>query len=281
MNDVPSSLRERMEPLSAWTVIVLRAAHDATTLRRAIQKHGAKALFLPALRLAPAADLDAARRELRIALRAPQIVFTSPAAVRFAAVLSPLRTKTTQRLYAVGEGTARALARRGLDSVRPEPGAMHSEGLLALPDLSATHGVRGGEVGLVTAPGGRGVIASGLRQRGVQVLRADVYRRLPPRFDRRHFAALRACPSPRALLLTSAEALHGTLAALPAELGTRLRESLVVASSPRLVDAARALGFDQTLRATSPMPQSLLAALAQHASDSIRPASPDRVRGRH
>ena len=51
---------------------------------------------------------------------------------------------------------------------------MDSEGLLALPVLADVHGLR---IGLVTAPGGRGLIAAQLQAAGATIERADVYQR--------------------------------------------------------------------------------------------------------
>src|SRR5690606_29004115 len=108
----------------------------------------------------PVADRAAWRRgargSLRQALAAPRVVFTSPAAVAAAASLQPLRPRATQAWVAVGAGTAQALRRAGAGDIR-SPRRMDSEGLLALPQLREVQGL---DVGLVTAPGGRGVIAS-------------------------------------------------------------------------------------------------------------------------
>src|SRR5262245_20818508 len=138
--------------LKRWTVISLRPAAQQATVKRAIRAAGATPLALPALRLAPIPDAASARRALRAALRCERVVFTSPAAVRFAAALLPLKLARGARAYAVGEASARALAQCGVAAIHPQ--AMHSEGLLALADFAED-----GEVGLVTAPGGRGLIA--------------------------------------------------------------------------------------------------------------------------
>jgi uroporphyrinogen-III synthase len=256
--------KARVSPyLSVRTVIVLRNAAHGANLRSAIAARGAVPVLLPALRLAAMPDPDAARHALRGALLATQLIFTSPAAVRYAAALSPLRADPAQRVYALGRGTARALQRHGLSAIYPGAGAMHSEGLLALPDFAASRYTQGGDVGLVTAPGGRGLIAHALRARGAQLRVAEVYRRLPPRFDRRHFAALQASPAPRALLVTSGEALQYALAALPAELGVLLREARTIASSARLARLAQEHGFAQVDLAAEPGADALLDALAR------------------
>ena len=53
---------------------------------------------------------------------------------------------------------------------------MDSEGLLALPCLQDPDGQ---DVALVTAPQGRDLLANTLRGRGANLLRADVYARIP------------------------------------------------------------------------------------------------------
>jgi uroporphyrinogen-III synthase len=167
----------------------------------------------------------------------------------------------------VGSGTAAALAHAGIVGAQVA-GRSDSEGVLAMPQLAS---VRGSEVGLVTAPGGRGLIAPALATRGARVCRADVYRRLPPRFDVRHrrrLQALLATPAPRALLLTSLESLQHLLAGLDADAVRLLRTCVVVAASPRLADAARAHGATVVLQAGSASPAGLVAALAAHVEPS-------------
>lgn len=260
--------------LAVWTVISLRPAAQQAVMKRAIVARGATALALPALRLAPMPDTDLARNALRAALTCSQLIFTSPSAVRFAAALHPLQTPREQRVYAVGRGTANALARHGLRAIHPAERAMRSEGLLSMPDFTPSALARpNGDVGVVTAPGGRGLLARALRARGARVRIAEVYRRLPPRFDRRHLGALQSSRAPRALLLTSAEALDNALAALPADATVCLRDALVVASSPRLAQLARERGFARVIEAGSPTPQALLDALVAHVEAAANPSA--------
>lgn len=257
--------------LAVWTVISLRPAGQQAGVKRLITARGATPLPLPALRLAPMADAETARVALQAASSCAQLVFTSPAAVRFAARLHPLRALTTQRVYAIGRGTALALARHGVQAIHPAGSAMRSEGLLALPDFAARHfAKRDSDVGVVTAPGGRGLIVRALRARGARVRIAEVYRRLPPRLGPRHVEALRASQAPRALLLTSIEALENALGALPTDAVDILRDTLVVASSPRLSALAAGHGFARVIEAGAPTPQALLDALQKHAESGVK-----------
>src|SRR5690606_22867134 len=143
------------------------------TVRRAAAALGARTLALSPWRIACLDDPNV-RSTLQRTLAAPRVVFTSPAAVAAAAALQPLRPGPDQAWVAVGAGTAQAMRRAGAGHVE-SPARMDSEGLLALPALGDVQGL---DVGLVTAPGGRGVIAATLARRGARVLRANVYERV-------------------------------------------------------------------------------------------------------
>jgi uroporphyrinogen-III synthase len=224
-------------------------------LRRAASVQGARVLALSPWRLGYRDDA-AARKALRDALSAEHVIFTSPAAVRAAAALQSLGARSGKHSYAVGSGTARALRRAGVEKAAT-PTRMDSEGLLALPQLRE---VRGGRVGLVTAPGGRGRIASALQRRGAVVVRADVYERIPVSPSTRVLATLRGLDAPLLLMLSSGEALARILAALPADVVRILRKARVVAASDRLQAFALEQGFGDIVRADNATPQALVTA---------------------
>lgn len=184
------------------------------------------------------------------------VIFTSPPAVAAAAALQTLRARDAQSWLAVGAGTATALERAGIVGVRA-PVRMDSEGLLALPALQP---ITGRSVGLVTAPGGRGVIAQAMRDAGADLRRADVYARVPTPPSPARVARLMALPAPWLLPLSSGEALLRTLASLPPDAAARLREARVLAASVRLADLARDAGFNRIEQAKDARPASLLAA---------------------
>jgi uroporphyrinogen-III synthase len=247
--------------LEGATVVVTRPAGTSEALVRRLDTLGARALAIPGLSLRPA-DHDA--RAVRKAAFETWI-FTSPAAVRFGAHLLPARRARAHLCaYAVGEGTARALARHGLAATIPHDRA-DSEGLLAVPELKR---VRGHRIALVGAPGGRDLIAPTLRRRGAKVETIHVYRRVAPRLTRRHFDALAAARDPLIALVSSGEALANLVALLPPQLLARLRAQILVVSSARLAALARQEGFAEIALARSAAPKDLLdaaaAALARH-----------------
>lgn len=241
-----------------WYVISLRPRGEHAALRRAAARHGGGLIALSPWRLRRRDDA-AARAALRSALAASRIVFTSPAAVRAARALQAFRPRRGQAWCAVGAGTAAALRRAGIGNVHA-PARMDSEGLLSLPALQD---VSGHDVGLVTAPGGRGEITPALLARGAGVLRADVYAREPVPLPASALQRLRDVEVPLVLALSSGEALQRTLAALPADLAAKLRGARVVAASERLQALARGYGFNEIVVARSPRPAALLAAATQ------------------
>lgn len=243
--------------LSGCYVISLRPVGEHGPVRRAAAAHGMRVLALSPWRIERLDDARA-RDGLRAALAADRVVFTSPAAVPAARALQRLQPRAGQRWVAVGEGTARALRRAGVPEVE-WPTRMDSEGLLALPALQEVDGL---DIGLVTAPGGRGVIAATLAGRGARVLRANVYRRSPVAPPPRALAALRALDAPAWLLLSSGEALEHVLATVTGDALAQLRQAPVVAASARLADLARGHGLDVAAVASSARPAAMLAACA-------------------
>ena len=225
-------------------------------MARRLRALGADAFSLPGSSLRAAGNPESARRALREALAADVVVFTSPAAVRFAAKLSSLHTRA--QVFAPGAGTALALKRAGIAGVSV-PARADSEGLLAMPELQR---LRDQRVGLVGAAGGRDLLRHGLLARGARVHDAFVYQRAPARLDRRHFDALVRNRSPLFVPLSSAAALRHLLDGLPPRARTRLLAGIAVASSARLQRAARQAGFARILRAASALDADLIAAIA-------------------
>ena len=234
-------------------MISLRPQGGHAGLRAAAARHGARLLALSPWKLVARDDANA-RTALRAALAAPRVIFTSPAAVRFAARLAPLKCRRGQCWLAVGAATAAALRRAGVDAVLA-PRRMDSEGLLALAELQELHGI---DVGLVTAPDGRDLLAPSLRQRGARLLRADVYARVPVAPGAAAVRRLLQLDAPACLALSSGAALDAVLAALPAPARVRLLQQSVVAASERLAAHACAAGFRRPGLAAGPRPAQLL-----------------------
>ena len=248
-------------PLARWYVISLRPLDRHAAVRRAAAKFGARTFALSTLRL----EALPAGAALRQALACPRIVATSPAAVRFAHAQKPLRPRQDQHWFALGAGTAAALRRLGIGNVHHPMRGNDSESVLDLEGLAQ---VAGEPVGLVTAPGGRGLLASQLRARGAQLQVAEVYRRVPLAMAAARLRELLALPTSTAVLVSSGEALAALWQALDVVGQLALSARPAIASSERLAAHMRALGFTTVLVARDTQPASMLATLVDHVGDS-------------
>lgn len=243
--------------------MITRPAGTAAALARRVRVIGGVPVLLPGLALRSVTDEAAVRAALQAALADEVLIFNSPAAVRFAAALTPLRTSAT--VLAVGQGTARALRRHGIHAPLA-PARQDSEGLLNHPVLQGLHGRH---IALIGAPGGRGVLREQLAARGAQLRELHVYRRVAPRLDRRHVDALMQLPPSALVLLSSAEALHHLCWLLPPAALARLVAATAVVSSERLATAVRAAGFVRIVRAASALSADLLGAARDALHQSI------------
>ncbi|MDQ3161066.1 MAG: uroporphyrinogen-III synthase [Pseudomonadota bacterium] len=248
------------KPLQGWTVLSLRPRGQHGGLRAAASRRGAHVLALSPFMIEPLTD-QVHGNSLEQALAADITVWTSPNAVRAAGALRPLRARPGQLWLAVGSSTQRALQRAGIDACAPS--RMDSEGLLAMPELQD---IRARSIGLVTAPGGRGMLAPSLADRGARVIRADVYARrtiaISPRALRALDAAL-ATPDRVLLVVSSQEALQCLFIARPPDAHAALADIAVVTASQRLAMVASTAGFQRIAVATSATPGPLLQAAAR------------------
>ena len=242
-------------PLRGVHVVCLRPAADNRALATRLRRDGASVRHVAPWRIELSNDPEQ-RARLRAALDAAQCVFTSPNAVRAAARLADLPTMRA-RAWGVGAGTAAVLRQHGVRAPGHPEVQANSEGVLELDVWSG----RPDRVGLVTAPGGRDLIEPGLRARGWRVLRADVYRRHALPLGEAERGRLRALPSPRWLVVTSAEAwriVGDAFAVAPA--GWQ-----VLAGSARMAAMLREEGMQAVHAAAGASPAALHEALRHHA----------------
>jgi len=265
------AMHEHAKPCG-WTLLSLRPQGQHAVLRAAAAALGGDFIALSPWRLR--ARTDAGSRDRFVAaIQSDIVVFTSPAAVAAARALG-LGAATTRAgcWLAVGEGTRRALRAAGFDDAQA-PTREDSEGLLALPALA---GVAGQRIGLVTAPGGRGVLAAALQARGACVLRADVYERVPVPISRRTLARMSASPRPWLLAVSSGEALQRSWEQLSLRQQCDWQAHVqVIAASERLMAQAGALGLRAGALAAGPSPAQLAAACAERVT-GVHAALPAR-----
>ncbi|MEX2445817.1 MAG: uroporphyrinogen-III C-methyltransferase [Dehalococcoidia bacterium] len=177
----------RLAPLAGKRVLVTRTRAQASTLADALRVEGAWPVVFPALeierRVDPAALADAVTR-----LRADEYrwtVFSSANAVEvfLDAVFEQggdARTLAGTRLCAIGPGTERALAARGLRADLVATEAVGEGVLDALLARAGDEAVAGSRVLLPRAEGARDVLPDGLRAAGATVDDLALYLAAPP-----------------------------------------------------------------------------------------------------
>jgi len=225
------------QPLAGRTVLVTRPAHQAAALVQLIEAAGGVALAFPALAV-EAVDASQLTGALTHLAAADMVIFISPNAAQFGmAAIGAL--PATLQVFAVGPGTARALAAHGVTDVIT-PDGQDSEALLALPVLQDVAGKR---VVIVRGVGGRPLLADTLGARGAQVHYLECYRRVCPQADAAPLRARWQAGGIDAVTVASAETLHN-LAALLGETGTPLLASTpLFAPHEKIAAAARRFGI--------------------------------------
>ena len=160
-----------MPELHGVAVLVTRPEQQATRLCELLDARGALPIRLPAVRIEPVELSAASRAALESSVRrADLIIFTSANAARYGASLV---AHTGAVIAAVGPATARALGRAGL-AAAAVPDEFDSEGLLG---EARTAGRPGQHVVLIKGRQGRELLQQELRQRGAEVVLAEVYAR--------------------------------------------------------------------------------------------------------
>lgn len=243
--------------LAGWTIVVTRPRDSTAPLVRGLRRHGAQVLRLPAQEIQANPDFDWTAA-LADCGRVDDWVFTSPSSVSHAQLLLE-RGLANDHVFAVGSGTARALRRHRIAAIAPDR-HHNSEAMLDLSGLSEVNGRR---IAIVTAPGGRGLIASSLRERGAVVVEWPVYRRKAVAWSQSQLDALASAIDPLLTIISSGEALDILAMTLPEALWQRLREGRWITSSERLEAALRQHGVTRIDRAASALGGDLVdAALA-------------------
>lgn len=251
-------------PLKGLGILVTRPRAQAERLMAEIARRGGKPWWLPGLEIAPPADPASLDQALDAMPQCQWAIFVSPTAVERAwpAITARGGLPAGLRLAAVGRGTARELAARGMAAVLTPSEQADSESLLALPEFSAVGGQR---VILFRGEGGRTLLADTLAARGAQVIHAVCYRRVRPQADTG--AVLEAWRAGRIAAVTvfSRDSLDGLVELLGAQGQDLLRQTPLLVPHPRIAEHARQLGCVWVI-VTAPGEAGVLAALQEFAA---------------
>ncbi len=233
-----------MPDLDGVSVVVTRAPHQSRELCDQIMNAGGEAVCFPVTKIEPLSDNDTAVIEgLKKLNQAYMTIFVSPNAVSYGFDLLQrcgLALPEHTLVFAIGPGTARQLALRGVDVDGVPQGRYDSEALLALPALQ---NIRGLNMLIIRGLAGRETLAQTLAQRGAIVSHLPCYRRTRP--DRVDVKVMdRWCDTGfDVVVLTSASAANHLWSILAGNADTLLGETALVVSSERIAAHCRSLGF--------------------------------------
>ncbi len=183
------------------------------------------------------------------------LIFISTNAVAAWREMAGARASTAPGCFAVGAATAAAAAAAGCKVLGA---GTNSETLLALPAMQGLSG----KVMIVRGVGGRELLASALRSRGVTVDYLDAYRRRPTAIDPSEFVAVISDAGCNAICAYSGETVAALDRLLTAAGAAKLRGIPLVVPGARVADIATAAGFSRVSAADSAAPESMLEAIA-------------------
>jgi uroporphyrinogen III methyltransferase / synthase len=258
--------REELEwlerrPLHGRRVVVTRARAQASGLAARLRGLGAETVELPAIRIEPRIESEEVRRAAAAIGAYELVCLTSPNGVRllFEAMQRAgldARALAGVTVAAIGPGTARALAERGvLADVVPE--RFVAEGLIeALEDEEVT----GARVLIARAAEARDVLPEALRERGAEVDVIPLYETIR---EQPGEEAIEAAREVDYVTFTSSS----TVTNLTEALGDRFpREARIVSIGPITSEAIRGAGLEIHAEAQRHDIDGLLAALLADAA---------------
>jgi uroporphyrinogen III methyltransferase/synthase len=259
--------RERLawlerRPLHGRRVVVTRARAQASRLAATLRGLGAEVVELPAIRIEARLDGPEVRQTAAAITEYSLVCLTSPNGVRllFEALAGAgldARALAGATVAAIGPGTARALAARGIVAdVVPE--RFVAEALVeALSEVE----VDGRRVLVARAAEARDVLPDALRERGAEVDVVALYETVREEPDA---AAVEAAQAADYVTFTSSS----TVTNLTEALGERFPAAArVVSIGPVTSDAARAAGLSVDVEAERHDVEGLLAALLGDAAE--------------
>ena len=243
--------------LRGATVLVTRPAAQADTLCRLITQADGRALRFPTMEILPI-DVDDAL--IQKALACNWLIFTSTNAVDFAlkAFGGKMVDAMSVKLAAVGQTTAAALQKAGLQVTCVPKTEFSSEGLLAQPAMQQVSGQR---IMIVRGVGGREKLEHTLRGRGAEMAYLEVYRRCRPDIKCDELIQSLRNQQLNAITITSGEALQNLLAMLDPAAANLLRKQPLIVVSDRIRQLALELGFDQIAVSLQPTDAAILETL--------------------
>jgi len=236
------ALTPRVEPagpLAGLGILITRPARQAGGFAQKVAALGGQPVIFPAIVILPPADSAPLARAHAALAEYDYAIFISANAVEYGA---PDPGKWPPRLVALapGPGTAEALTAVGIAGAAIPVTTFDSEGLLALPELSA---VRGKRVLIFRGDGGREHLGETLRARGAAVDYVACYRRAKPESGALGLSEAFREGRVHAVTITSTEGLDNLWDLVDEATRAAWRARPTFVPHPRIAARARELGL--------------------------------------
>ncbi|HEX2160517.1 MAG TPA: uroporphyrinogen-III C-methyltransferase [Thermoleophilaceae bacterium] len=250
----------KRRPLHGKRVVVTRARAQASGLAATLRALGAEAIELPAIRVEPRIETEDVRRAVERIGDYALVCLTSPNGVRLlfealAATGRDARALAGATVAAIGSGTARALAERGI-AADVVPDRFVAE---ALVEALAAVDVAGKRVLVARAAEAREVLPDALRERGAEVDVVAVYETVREHPDDE---SVEAAQSADYVTFTSSSTVRNLVEALGDRFPGAAR---IVSIGPVTSEAVRAAGLEVDVEAKRHDVDGLVEALLQDA----------------
>jgi len=230
---------ETAGPLAGLGILVTRPARQAGGFAQKIAALGGTPVIFPAIVILPPADPAPLARAHAALPSYDFAVFISANAVEYGAP-DPGAWPAQLVALAPGPGTAEALAAVGIAGTRIPTTTFDSEGLLALPELSA---VRGKRVLIFRGDGGREHLGDTLSARGAFVDYVACYRRAKPEVGVTGLAEALREGRVQAVTITSSEGQDNLWALADNATRAAWRACPTFVPHPRIAAHARTFGL--------------------------------------
>ena len=240
--------------------LITKPIHQTQKLSLAIEALGGQCILIPSIEINFLSQAHIRQCMTKLPRFIDQIIFTSANAVYPAMVFWDKLGVFIDSVFAIGSGTANALAKFGISAITPEKKQFNTEGLLA---LSALKNVRQHQIVIFTGKNGRSELLDALTKREAIVTTLAVYERKTPILK----ASFPPMKPIELVIVTSAESLNN-LWQMVGEAGQRWlveQRLLVVTSAMQIL--AQTLGFKQVpVLAENASDEAILVAMQQNAS---------------
>lgn len=244
-------------------VLITRPQPDADALAQLCGSQAIGHYVWPATLIQPVSEPDSVCLSMQEIQPGDLVIFISPNAVRQAMQLTTLDIRATLsvcQLFAVGPGTAKALAQYGFDQVIYPKGLANSESLIDLPELQS---ICAKTVWIMRGQVGRKLLANTLLNRGATVRHIACYQRQPNHNDiDQMMHAWREQPFDM-VVSTSLSGLQYLYQAVPVGQKTWLHATRVTVTSQKMLTWARQQGIHKTIMLSDMRNQSIVTKLIE------------------